>query len=1074
MEDADPKPTGLPPMVTRIPTYSETMAAGWRADRIERDVLDQREQSRMKLIDELSAAAGLPELTLAERLNPVMPERRQAAALRALSERSARDPAGVGQWPLDDAQVEAELQRRMRRDHSDAAALLANAPAGRFGAETLGRLASGIVDPLTLATAPVGAPAGIGIRSAMLVEGGVNMLGEAADLPNQFEGADYLGIDPPDALLNIAGAGVLGAGLGGAIAGGARFVEYRRTKGGASAATRPPGRSEAQHAADLANAQRALEADRAAAAPGRAAAMPGIDIEAAAALDRLEADLGRPLNINSGYRDPARNARVGGARGSQHTHGRAFDVDVRDLSTEERRDLIVRARAAGFRGVGVYDNSLHFDVGGERAWGPSYRRDSVPDWALDVVGLPSRAHPAAAGDGFVDWSTTSRGYTGPGQVTTAAGRKIDVTYEIVDIASLTRASGALQPRDRSRANSDAWIAETAAKLDPALLMPGPYADRGAPIVGPDGVIESGNGRVAAIDRAYALGLDRGDAYRAAISQVAEIPEGVARPVLIARRTTELDEPNRIEFVNEAQDSGVAELTPTEAARAVARKLTTARLQSANPDAALAHPSNAAFARAVLADLPQSQRNKLFAEGPDGVAGLNADGARLIENAVFERAWDAPDITRRAIEAETDEDLRSLMTALREAAPAWAALRADVDAGLVRPEFDITAEVLDAMRTIATARETARTYGKAVGAVLEELMADVDLLSGAISPLTGALIRKFAPNGKAAPAGKVAGFLKGYADQARKLGKAGDFDGRSVAQVLRGIDAEAFADLPEDFARAPERSFRGREPRPAPELPQDGFAAGARSVEAEQADLAARDDLGAAEGPFGPVFDGYRDDPEGAIQRLLSERRGEVADAFVHPEFGDVAFVYGRADEGRRSGFGLAHIVGDHDPETLSMLPKVLRDGVWTRLEAAPGRPGQRVQVDYTDSQAWRAVVVLDYKGDAKSWVMTSYRLAGEGNAQRSGSIYVPTRDAPPDFPGATGPSRNSTAAPTDQDPAGDALRAELAAFRAEDGDILLPGPDGLLRPAQDLLTSIDDDMQLTAVLDACGIGRGSA
>lgn len=111
----------------------------------------------------------------------------------------------------------------------------------------------------------------------------------------------------------------------------------------------------------------------------------GISEEAAGAFDRLQEAYGRPLEVISAYRDPETNTRVGGASGSQHLHGNAFDVDVRDMSIEERIELIRLAQQAGFRGIGVYNNSLHFDVGGERAWGPSYSRDSLPAWAQGVV-----------------------------------------------------------------------------------------------------------------------------------------------------------------------------------------------------------------------------------------------------------------------------------------------------------------------------------------------------------------------------------------------------------------------------------------------------------------------------------------------------------------------------------------------------------------------------------------------------------------------------------------------------------------------------------------------------------------
>lgn len=108
----------------------------------------------------------------------------------------------------------------------------------------------------------------------------------------------------------------------------------------------------------------------------------GMSEAAMSAYGKLVDAYGQPLTIVSGYRDPEHNKRVGGAGNSQHTHGNAYDFDTSHLSHEERLALADKAWEAGFRGIGFYDNNMHFDVGDPRAWGPSYSRDSIPDWAL--------------------------------------------------------------------------------------------------------------------------------------------------------------------------------------------------------------------------------------------------------------------------------------------------------------------------------------------------------------------------------------------------------------------------------------------------------------------------------------------------------------------------------------------------------------------------------------------------------------------------------------------------------------------------------------------------------------------
>ena len=106
---------------------------------------------------------------------------------------------------------------------------------------------------------------------------------------------------------------------------------------------------------------------------------------ALAAFQGLQNSWGQPIQVNSSYRSPADNARVGGAQHSQHMKGNAYDIDVSGMPEAARLRMIAEAKAAGFQGVGVYNNALHFDVGPERAWGPSHGRESIPAWAREAV-----------------------------------------------------------------------------------------------------------------------------------------------------------------------------------------------------------------------------------------------------------------------------------------------------------------------------------------------------------------------------------------------------------------------------------------------------------------------------------------------------------------------------------------------------------------------------------------------------------------------------------------------------------------------------------------------------------------
>jgi len=87
------------------------------------------------------------------------------------------------------------------------------------------------------------------------------------------------------------------------------------------------------------------------------------------ALDKLEkmrVIMGAPLKINSAYRSPSHNKKVGGKPNSMHVQGRAFDVA---LAGHDPVKLYSAAIKAGFTGFGFYRTFLHVDTGAKRSWG---------------------------------------------------------------------------------------------------------------------------------------------------------------------------------------------------------------------------------------------------------------------------------------------------------------------------------------------------------------------------------------------------------------------------------------------------------------------------------------------------------------------------------------------------------------------------------------------------------------------------------------------------------------------------------------------------------------------------------
>lgn len=83
-----------------------------------------------------------------------------------------------------------------------------------------------------------------------------------------------------------------------------------------------------------------------------------------------------PLTINSGYRSPSHNAKVGGVKNSYHVQGKASDLSSKKITPKQLYDTIIKLIKAGIvynGGVGIYDTFVHYDIGGKgRRW--DYRK----------------------------------------------------------------------------------------------------------------------------------------------------------------------------------------------------------------------------------------------------------------------------------------------------------------------------------------------------------------------------------------------------------------------------------------------------------------------------------------------------------------------------------------------------------------------------------------------------------------------------------------------------------------------------------------------------------------------------
>lgn len=122
----------------------------------------------------------------------------------------------------------------------------------------------------------------------------------------------------------------------------------------------------------------------------------------------------------------------------------------------------------------------------------------------------------------------------------------------------------------------------------------------------------------------------------------------------------------------------------------------------------------------------------------------------------------------------------------------------------------------------------------------------------------------------------------------------------------------------------------------------------------------------------------------AVGWLQANGGGEVPGGLHHPEIGDIDLVWGRYDAATDAGYGLAKIAGKH-PEMMDRLGDVVAGS------RVVSRSDNRIVL--ADDQH-RAVVRLEFDGDAKTWLMTAYedvrrsRPRAEGSTERPGNPPV--------------------------------------------------------------------------------------
>lgn len=382
------------------------------------------------------------------------------------------------------------------------------------------------------------------------------------------------------------------------------------------------------------------------------------------------------------------------------------------------------------------------------------------------------------------------------RVFTAAGRGIDVRYEVVELSDLVPSQtddltvnaaypAELQPRDRTRAASEAQVTNIAGNLEPARLGRSAEASSGAPIIGPDNVVESGNGRTLALRRVYREG--RGEPYRKFLEDEGYDTSRFREPVLVARRVTPLAPDERAAVALEANQSATLTMGAAETALSDSRRLD--RILSLQRPGEVTLAGNRDFVRAFLAGLPEGERGAMMTK--DGE--LSQAGRRRIEAALLARAYgdEAPELVARLNEA-TDSDVKAIAGALLDNAGSWARMRAAVANGEIAPGMDTTADLAAAVKILERARQQKQKVA--------DLAANGEMFGGGLTDTGRAWLGLFFTDGtlaRAASRVKVSERIGQYVEEAMKSTPGRDMFGAPELgglDLLRGESRAALGDL----------------------------------------------------------------------------------------------------------------------------------------------------------------------------------------------------------------------------------------------------------------------------------------
>ena len=317
----------------------------------------------------------------------------------------------------------------------------------------------------------------------------------------------------------------------------------------------------------------------------------------------------------------------------------------------------------------------------------------------------------------------------------------------------------LQPRLREQAASVLQVNDIASKLNPDdLIYDSRALDRGAPVVGPDNMVESGNGRSLAMMRAAEMYPEKWQAYQDSLKESLPVYgidpkdiEGMKNPVLVRERTTEV---SRAAFANDANKPIALQMNPMEIALNDSKNISNETLKNLvvsdneTIDGALQAAKNDWFVKKFMETLSETERGNLSDNGK-----VNRQGLERLTYAIFSKVYpgEAGDRLLRTFSMSTDSDIKTAEKAVMASLPQLAKTEGLIKEGMRAAELSIAPDIAIAVDKLSSLRQS--------GSSVKEYFAQDNLFGKTLTPLQETILELMGGRQQKL----LSDFIRSYAD-----------------------------------------------------------------------------------------------------------------------------------------------------------------------------------------------------------------------------------------------------------------------------------------------------------------------